>query len=95
ALTVLEMTEVVSFTDYFVICTGQSTPHVQAIVDNIESGLSVLGLKPQGVEGYRRAHWVLIDYGDVVVHVFDTEQREYYALEKLWLDAPQVKVDEA
>jgi ribosome-associated protein len=93
-LTVLETTELVSYADYLVICTGTSIPHVQSIVDNIESGMRALGIKPQGREGLRRGQWALLDYGDVVVHVFDTERREYYALDKLWLDAPVIKVHE-
>jgi ribosome-associated protein len=93
-LLVLDMSGLVVFTDYFVICSGVSTQQVKAIVDNIDEGLSGKKITPQGVEGRAYAHWVLIDYGDVVVHVFDKETREYYGLEKLWLDAPRLDVDE-
>jgi ribosome-associated protein len=91
---VLDLRELVSFTEFFVICSGESTQKVKAIVENIEDGLSGLGIKPLGTEGRTYGHWVLIDYDDVVVHVFEGETRGYYELEKLWLDAPSVPVDE-
>jgi ribosome-associated protein len=95
-LKVLDLQGIASFTDYFVICSGDSTTQVKAIVDSIEDGLVALKLKPLGIEGRSHAHWVLMDYGDVVVHVFERETREYYELEKLWLDAPEVVLaDEA
>ncbi|MCK4910728.1 MAG: ribosome silencing factor [Thermodesulfovibrionales bacterium] len=93
-LVVLDMLELVAYTDFFVICTGTSAPHVEAVVESVEQVLSSYGLKPSGIEGKRFAHWVLMDYGDVVVHVFDRDAREFYELEKLWLDAPRVEVDE-
>ena len=93
-LLVLNMMDLVDFTDCFVICTGTSPPHVQAIVEAVEEALSEQGVKPSGIEGRRSAHWVLLDYGDVVIHVFDRPAREFYELEKLWLDAPRVEVDE-
>ncbi len=93
-LVVLDMVELVTYTDFFVICTGTSAPHVTAVVESVEKILSGHGLKPVGIEGKRSAHWVLLDYGDVVVHVFDRDAREFYELEKLWLDAPRVEVNE-
>jgi ribosome-associated protein len=92
-LKVLDLQGVAVFTDYFVICSGDSTTQVKAIVDNIEDGLAAQKVKPLGIEGRSHAHWVLMDYGDVIVHVFERETREYYELEKLWLDAPEVKLD--
>ncbi len=93
-LVVLNMMDLVDYTDYFVICSGTSSPHVEAIVESMEKALSGQGVTPSGIEGKRSAHWVLLDYGDVVVHVFDRPAREFYELEKLWLDAPRVEVDE-
>jgi ribosome-associated protein len=79
--------------DYFVICSGTSTTQVKAIADNIEQKLREEGIRPIGVEGRDNAHWVLIDYGDVVVHIFEEETRAYYELEKFWLDAPRISPD--
>lgn len=91
---VLEMKGLTSFTDYFVLCSGQSTQQVKAIVEHIEEALSGERIKPLGVEGRGYGHWVLMDYNDVIVHVFEAETRRYYELEKLWLDAPRIPVDE-
>lgn len=91
---VLDLSGLVSFTDFFVICSGESTQKVKAIVDNIEEGMSEKKIRPLGIEGRTFGHWVLMDYDDVVVHVFEAETRSYYELEKLWLDAPVVAVDE-
>jgi ribosome-associated protein len=93
-LAVLDMAGLVMYTDFFVICSGQSTQQVKAIAERIEEGLKRRGMRPQGVEGRAFAHWVLMDYGDVIVHVFEEETRDFYGLDKLWLDAPRVAVDE-
>jgi len=76
--------------DYFVICSGQSSIQVKAIVDHIEETLKKDSIRPLRVEGIRFAHWALMDYGDVIVHVFESGTRDYYGLEKLWLDAPRL-----
>lgn len=73
--------------DFFVICEGTSGVHVRAIADAIEDGLRESGEKVWHVEGREAAHWVLLDYVNVVVHVFDSETRDYYQLERLWGDA--------
>ncbi|GAB4390387.1 MAG: ribosome silencing factor [Thermodesulfovibrionales bacterium] len=91
---VLEMRDLVAFTDYFVICSGQSSQQVKAIVEHIEETLANKKVKPLGVEGRGHGRWVLMDYNDVIVHVFDEDTRKYYELEKLWLDAPRVPLDE-
>lgn len=90
------MKDLASFTDYFVICSGESTTQVRAIADFIEETLKkgALGLKkikPMGVEGMSACKWVLMDYADVVVHVFEESTRDFYGLERLWLDAPRVE----
>lgn len=77
-------------TDYFVICTGDSEILVQSIARNIKDKLRAAGLEFYRMEGYADAQWVLLDFGDVVVHVFHHEAREFFGLERLWGDAPQV-----
>ena len=74
-----------SVTDFFVICSGDSEPQVKAIADNIRRGAPH---KPRHLEGYENLNWVLLDYFDVVVHVFRKDDRDYYNIEKLWADAP-------
>lgn len=88
---ILQVGDLVHYTDYFVICSGTNTQQVDAIADNIEDELRKLGFKPMSVEGKRNAMWVLLDYGDLVVHVFDEENRQFYELGKLWLDAPRLE----
>jgi ribosome-associated protein len=89
-LKVLHLGKVTDFTDYFMICSGTSERQVQAIADAVQEKLRENKSRPLHVEGYNRGHWVLLDYGDLVVHVFQEEPRRYYALERLWGDAPEV-----
>jgi len=91
---VLELTGLTVITDFFVICSGESTTQVKAIADHIEEECLKAGAKTLGIEGRNYSHWVLIDYGDVIVHVFEKETREFYSLEKLWMDAKVINVDE-
>lgn len=92
-LKVLHLQKVSDFTDYFLICSGTSERQVQAIADAVQERLRNNRVRPLHVEGYNRAQWVLLDYGDLVVHVFQEEQRRYYALERLWGDAPNVTAE--
>src|SRR5687768_10937381 len=80
-VTVLAMRETSSITDYFLICSGGSTRQVQAIADAIDEQMSQSGEVSLGIEGYREARWILMDYGDVIVHVFAQDTREFYDLE--------------
>jgi ribosome-associated protein len=89
-IVVLDMHEASSITDYFLICSGGSARQVQAITDAIEEQMRQLGVASLGIEGYREAGWVLMDYGDVIVHVFAQDTREFYDLERLWANAPKV-----
>jgi ribosome-associated protein len=89
-LKVLHLAKVSDFTDYFLICSGTSERQVQAIADAIQARLRSKHVRPLHVEGYNRGQWVLLDYGDLVVHVFQEEPRRFYALERLWGDAPDV-----
>lgn len=92
-LKVLHLRKISDFTDYFVICGGASERQVQAIADAVEEKLREHRVRPLHVEGYNRAQWVLLDYGDFVVHVFQEEPRRHYALERLWGDAPDVTAE--
>lgn len=74
--------------DYFLIMSGSNKPQIRAICDNIEERLGEQDVKPLRIEGYRDAEWVLLDFGNLIVHIFDDEQRAYYNLEHLWGDAP-------
>ena len=90
-VTIMDMRELTSAFDYFVIATGTSRRHLHAIADEIDDTLSKeLGCKRLGVEGYEGSHWILLDYGEIVVHLFDEPTRDYYALERLWCDSKQV-----
>lgn len=93
-LVLMEVGELTSLADYFLICTGRSDTQVQAITQSIEENLGRLGIRPLSVEGYSRGQWVVVDYGDVVVHVFYEPLREFYDLERLWARAPHVRLPE-
>ncbi|MBN1944751.1 MAG: ribosome silencing factor [Bradymonadales bacterium] len=92
-LTILDMRGLVSYTDFFVICSGNTDRQVRAIVDAIQETLYVQGERPIGVEGRQEGRWVLMDYGDVVIHVFADPERDVYALESIWSDAPTVPIE--
>ena len=92
-LKVLHLQKISDFTDYFLICSGTSERQVQAIADAVQEKLRSLRVRPLHVEGYNRGQWVLIDYGDLVVHVFQEEPRRHYALERPWGDAPDVTAE--
>lgn len=93
-IVVLDMTPHSSIADRFVICQGRSDRQVKAIADAVEEQLGKNGEKPRAMEGYQTGSWILIDYVDLVVHVFDPETREFYGLERLWGHADQVAVPE-
>jgi ribosome-associated protein len=86
----LNVAETLVVTDYFLIMTGANDRQVHAIADAVEDALREAGVKPIGREGERELKWVLLDYGDFVVHVFQGQEREFYRLEKLWSDAPRL-----
>lgn len=86
-IAVLHVGKLCSFTDYFVICSGQSSLQLKAIADSVEVGLKEEGSVPLAVDGRGLASWVVLDYGDVIVHIMSEEARSYYALEHLWGDA--------
>lgn len=88
---VLDMREVVNFCDYFVISSGNTDRHVKAIADGIEEGLRDSGIKIKLREGLKQCDWVILDAGDVVVHTFVNDLREFYGLEYLWQEAKKIK----
>jgi ribosome-associated protein len=90
---IIDLRKLSAPTDYFVICTGAVERQIKAIVDSIIEGTVAKGYKPWHVEGYGASKWVLIDYVDVVIHVFDEETREFYSLETLWGDAPCERIE--
>ena len=87
----LDVRSLSTITDFFVICNGDSDPQVKAITDNIRKGTDH---KPRHLEGYENQNWVLLDYFDVIVHIFNKEEREYYGLERLWADAPIMEISD-
>jgi len=91
---VLDLRELTTITDYFVIVSGNSTTQVTAIADEIQKKMDEAGYEMIGIEGYREARWILLDYGSVVVHVFHKEERDFYNLEKVWADSKELVLDD-
>lgn len=89
---VLDVTELLGITEYFLICSGSSERQIRTITDEIVVQLKERDVRPLRREGEREGGWVLLDYGDFVVHVFRPDEREFYDLERLWKDAPRVDV---
>lgn len=89
---VLDLRHTPAFTDFFILCSGQSQRQVKAIVDGIEEALRAAKLRPAHVEGYDRAEWILMDYFTFIVHVFTPQTRVFYSLERLWGDAGRIEV---
>ncbi len=87
---VLDLRDITSFADFFVIASGSNARQIQAVADEIEIQLKKLGEYPHSVEGYQNAEWVLLDYGDYLIHIFTEKARQYYDLERLWRDAKTV-----
>jgi ribosome-associated protein len=93
-LVVLDVHEHTSIADYFIVCSGRSDRQVQSIAQGIEENAAEEGLRPYAVEGAQRGHWALIDFSDVIVHVFYEPVREFYDLDGLWGQAPKAKLPE-
>jgi ribosome-associated protein len=87
---VLDLRDISSFADFFVICSGSNSRQIQAIADEVQMRLKKLGEQANSIEGYQNAEWVLMDYGDYLVHVFSEKARAYYDLERLWRDSKTV-----
>jgi ribosome-associated protein len=93
-LVLIEVSEVTSIADYFIICSGRSDRQVQGIAQGLQENLGNLGISPLSIEGLTRGHWVLMDFSDVIVHIFYQPVREFYDLEGLWAHAPRVELPE-
>jgi ribosome-associated protein len=92
---ILDVGEIIVITGYFVICSASSDRHLKTVIEEIDKAIKELGERPIRREGEGEAGWWLLDYVDVVVHVFGREEREYYDLERLWSDAPRVEWDDS
>ena len=90
---VIDISEISILADYFIIANGSNANQVQAMVDNVEEQMYKAGFDDPKVEGYNNASWILLDYNDVVLHVFDEESRSFYNLERLWRDGKEVDAD--
>jgi ribosome-associated protein len=93
-LVILDLRQIASFTEYFVLCTGANARQVAAIADSVEEQLRQVGKRPLHTEGYSSAEWILLDYGDFIVHIFSSASRRFYDLERLWRDAGRIEVKE-
>ena len=91
---VIDIREVSVIADYFVITSGSNLNQVQAIVDNVEEQLGRAGFEPKQIEGTRNSNWILMDYGDLIIHVFDEENRLFYDIERIWRDEKEMDVSE-
>ncbi len=90
-IVILDLSELLVVTDVFLIASGTSTRHVKSLIDDVEVALRETGRRPIRREGADYGEWVLLDYGDVVFHIFDRDTRAYYELERLWADAPRIE----
>ena len=90
---VIDISEISILADYFIIANGSNANQVQAMVDNVEEQMYKAGFDDPKVEGFYNASWILLDYNDVVLHIFDEESRSFYNLERLWRDGKEVDVD--
>lgn len=87
----LDLRGISSFTDFFVICSGTSEPHLKAIINEVEERLRKdHGIRPSAIDGFPASQWIVADFSDVVLHIFHTSKRSYYSLEDLWSDAPRL-----
>ena len=91
-LVVMKVAEISSFADYFLICSGASDRQVKALCSSIEESLKKVGIAPLGIEGEKHGRWALMDYDDVIIHVFLDPLREFYDIERLWADAPRMSI---
>ena len=86
----VDIHELTTIGDYFILVTGTSSPHVKALAEEVEDSLAKEGLEPRRIEGAQSATWILMDYQDVILHIFTKETRDFYNMERLWSDAPRL-----
>ena len=94
-IVLLDLKKLASFADTFIICSGRSHRQVTAIAEYVEKEMKALGIRPLGIEGRQEGHWILMDYGDVIIHIFYEPVRDFYDLEGLWADAKRIVLDDA
>lgn len=92
-LTVLDVTQAFGLSDYFIVVSGRSDRHVQGLINRVMNDLAERGIEPIAIEGYETGHWIILDFGDVVLHAFYEPVRETYDIEGLWCSAPRLEVD--
>ena len=90
---ILDIGQISTLADYFIIASGNNRNQVQAMADNVDEVLAKAGYQAKQTEGYRKANWILLDYGDVVIHLFDEENRLFYDLERIWRDGEEIGKD--
>ncbi len=93
-LRVIEISEISPLADYFIIATGSNTNQIQAMVDAVDEALTKADHPVKQIEGNRNSSWVLMDYGDIIVHIFSQEDRLFYNLEKIWTDGKRIEVED-
>lgn len=91
---IIDISEISTVADYFVITNGSNRSQIQALSDSVEEKLAAQKIYPKNIEGYHTANWILMDYRDILVHVFDTESHDFYDLEHMWRDGKNVELDE-
>lgn len=91
-ISLLGISKISTLADYFIIASGSNKSQLQAMCENVEEVLGRAGIEPRQVEGFRTASWILMDYGDIVIHLFDMENREFYGLDRIWRDADHLPV---
>jgi ribosome-associated protein len=91
---IIDISEVSTIADYFVITNGTNKSQIQALSDNVGEKLAASGIQPKNIEGYNTANWILMDYHDILVHIFDKESRGFYDLERIWRDGKNIDIDQ-
>lgn len=91
-IVIMDLSEVSTTLNYFIIATGISRTHLRGIAENIQKDLKDRDIYPHHIEGYSDANWILMDYGDIIVHLFDEKSREFYQIERLWGDAREISI---
>ena len=91
---IIDISQVSPLADYFIICNGTNRNQVQALSDHVEETLGRMGFDRRPIEGYDNANWILMDYHDVIIHIFDKENRDFYDIERIWRDGREMTVDE-
>ncbi len=89
---IIDIHDISSFADYFIIAAGSNKKQIQTIADNIEEKLAKLAKEPKGIEGYPEGSWILMDYGEFIVHIFSAEERLFYDLERIWKDGKEINI---